>query len=70
MIPNGIFRATVLLTSAVQPVCRLVTEDTMIDPRTLLLAVLVAILTGCAAGPQPSALEWLETEYLKDPTRR
>lgn len=37
----------------------------------VLLAALLSTLTaGCAAGPQPSAMEWLESEYLKDPTRR
>lgn len=57
MIPNGMIRATAVLTAAS-------------DPRTRRLAVLVAILTGCGAVPQPGAMAWLETEYLADPTRR
>lgn len=30
----------------------------------------IAGIAGCAAGPQPSALEWLKAEELKDPYRR
>lgn len=32
--------------------------------------VLLGVLAGCAAEKQPSAMEWLESEYLKDPGRR
>jgi hypothetical protein len=32
--------------------------------------MLLGMLGACAAEKQPSAMDWLETEYLKDPGRR
>ena len=36
----------------------------------LIAAALAALCAGCAAQAQPSAMDWLESEYLKDPGRR
>ncbi len=38
--------------------------------RVLAAAVLAALCAGCATQQEPSAMEWLESEYLKDPGRR
>jgi hypothetical protein len=38
--------------------------------RILAACMLLGVLAGCAAEKQPSAMEWLESEYLKDPGRR
>jgi len=40
--------------------------------RMLAALLLLAVATGCAGtvGKQQSAMEWLESEYLKDPGRR
>jgi hypothetical protein len=38
--------------------------------RILAALMLLGVLAGCAAEKQPSAMEWLESEYLKDPGRR
>jgi len=40
--------------------------------KTLAVLLLLALMTGCAGtvGKQQSAMEWLESEYLKDPGRR
>jgi hypothetical protein len=47
-------------------------ETTMTARNWRLLAalLLLGVLTGCAAERQPSAMDWLESEYLKDPGRR
>ncbi|MGE5525132.1 MAG: hypothetical protein ACM3SS_15575 [Rhodospirillaceae bacterium] len=38
--------------------------------RMLAALALLGVVTGCAVEKQPSAMEWLESEYLKDPGRR
>lgn len=38
--------------------------------RILAACLLLGVLAGCAAEKQPSAMDWLESEYLKDPGRR